>query len=143
VWCGRWRGRERGRGREWSEGKRVTDGILGLIWDFSSSGPAVWQSSLAPLRFEWVPADMDQGPDQGGIKVATCVFSRDPRPDPGQGGHVVNLRCTVQYYYSIQYSTVRSVLVARANGEPGGVPSKQGRRGAGEQGSRGAGEQGE
>jgi hypothetical protein len=55
VGMGRWPGRERGggRGREWSEQKRVTDGILGLIWDFASSGPAVWQSSLAPLRFEW------------------------------------------------------------------------------------------
>jgi hypothetical protein len=75
VGMGRWPGR--GLGREWSEGKRVTDGILGLIWDFASSGPrfgsSLWRRSASSGTSRFGP-----GADQGRIKVAACVSHAIP-----------------------------------------------------------------
>jgi len=55
------------------------NGILGLIWDFPSSGRAVWRSpGTAPLRVG--PADLEQGR----IKVELKLLS-NAIPDPGRG----------------------------------------------------------
>jgi hypothetical protein len=105
----------------------VTDGILGLIWDFASSGPAVW-SPLWRRSASSGPSRFGPGADQGGIKVGACVsHAIQTRSWARRACHKFTLYCTVLY----------GVLVARANGGPSGVPSKQ------EHGSRGVEQQGE
>jgi len=110
VGMGRWPGRERGggRGREWSEQKRVTDGILGLIWDFASSGGrgVAVLSGAAPLRVG--PADLDQGPIKVELKLQRAFLTRSQTRSWARRAcrkNTCKLRCTVQYCYSIQFCT--------------------------------------
>jgi hypothetical protein len=102
VWA--WEGVVGGKaGDGWDSGTHMGFRKLG------ARGLAVL-SGAAPLRVG--PADLDQGPIKVELKLERAFLTRS-RPDPGQGGHIINLRCTVStvvvLYCTVLYCTVRSV----------------------------------